>query len=235
MVNSRPNIDAAQLRAEIEADRTWREEELRFFENQGSLLKESEQEQYRRALVIILYAHLEGFCKAALASYATHINQAGYLVRDTEWAIAAASLATVFSRLRDNDRKSDIFRRTLPDDSKLHRFCRERDFLEQLCDFEYQAVALDVAEIVDMESNVKPQVLRKVLYRLGLDTELADQWAPDIDKLLAFRNNIAHGTMRTGIEAKQYQRLRDAANAVCDGITLQVFQAARDGRHLRAS
>lgn len=235
MVNRRPSIDAAQLRAEIEADRTWCEDELRFFENQGAYLKADAQAQYRRALVIILYAHLEGFCKAALASYAMHINQAGYSVRDAEWAIAAASLATVFSRLRDNDRKSNLFRRTLPDDAKLHRFCRERDFLEQLHEFESQEVALDVAEIVDMESNVKPDVLRKVLYRLGLDIAIADQWAPHINKLLAFRNNIAHGAMRGGIEAKQYQQLRDAVRAVCDGITLQVFQAARDGRHLRAS
>lgn len=226
-------LDAAKIREELELEREWRDDELRFLENQGAHLVGADLAKFRRSVVLLIYAHMEGFCKFALTAYAAHVNAAGCLVKETEWAIAAASLAKVFSRFRDNDLKSDLFRRILPQDAKLHRFCRERDLLEQLEEFERQLACIQIDDVVDMESNLTDAVLRKVLYRLGLPIDVADKFQAEIRKLLALRNNIAHGAMRDGVKDELYLELRRASAAVCDELTKAVFEAARRGAHLR--
>lgn len=226
-------VDAAALRAEMEQDLAWRDDELRFMENQAAGLPEPSASRYRRAMVLLVYAHLEGFVKFAFVAYANAINGVNLSVGDVEWSIAASSLTQVFSRMRDGDRKSEIFRSTLPDDSKLHRFCRDRDFLEQLKEFEKLPVGIPVDEVVDTESNIKPVVLKKMLYRLGLDEKWADGWAPDLNRLLQARNGIAHGELRDVIDSSRYQRARQAARALTNGIMIALFQAARDGKYLR--
>jgi len=55
-------MNLAALRAELEADRAWREEEIRVFQNRGSVIEDAEElNRYRRALVLLLYAHYEDF------------------------------------------------------------------------------------------------------------------------------------------------------------------------------
>jgi hypothetical protein len=90
------------IRAELEADQVWRREELVFFQNQSGLIESSEKkDQYRRALVVMLYAHFEGFCKFALTLYVTSINNAGVTCGDVTPAIAASSLSDIFAALRN--------------------------------------------------------------------------------------------------------------------------------------
>ena len=226
-------LDPAAIRAELELELDWREAEIRFLENVAASLSEIEKAQYRRSLIVLIYAHLEGFCKAALSTYAEHVNQAGCKVVDVDWPIAAASLGMVFKRFRDNDLKSALFRRKLPHDAKLHRFCRERDFLEQLSEFEAQDVDIPVDEVVDTESNLKPVVLKKMLYRLGLDHDLADQWSGELNRLLALRNNIAHGASKRNIQSKEYTELRTTWSTVCHKLMIAIFDAARAQAHLR--
>jgi hypothetical protein len=119
-----PSLDAAAIRAELELELEWREAEIRFLQGLGSNLSEDKLGQYRRSIVLVVYAHLEGFFKSALEVYAVHLNGANCKVGDVAWAIAAASLATVFKRLRDNDQKSKIFRRKLPDSVAKGTFLR---------------------------------------------------------------------------------------------------------------
>src|ERR1017187_9532491 len=110
-------MSIADVRAELEADRAWREDEIRFFQNQGADLDDtSEQEQYRRALVLLLYAHFDGFCKFALTVYVNAINGEGITCAAASHAIAAASLADVFMALRDQNSKCAEFQNSAPDD-----------------------------------------------------------------------------------------------------------------------
>ena len=83
-----------ELRGELEAEMAWRHDEIRFFQNQGADLDdEHQQEQYRRALILLLYAHFEGFCKFALTLYVNAVNQQGIKCAEANHAIAAASLS----------------------------------------------------------------------------------------------------------------------------------------------
>jgi hypothetical protein len=82
------SVDLAEFRAEIEAEREWREREMRLLRNQLSLLATEEQRKIaRKALVVMLYAHFEGTCKALLSMYVNRLNNLGLRVADVAPAL----------------------------------------------------------------------------------------------------------------------------------------------------
>src|SRR5215218_4504030 len=98
-------MNIAQLWAQIEEDLMWRQDEIRFFQNQLETIKsEEDRDRFRRALVLLLYAHFEGFCKFALTLYAS-VNSSGITCGEATPAIAAASMSDLFRALNNPDKK----------------------------------------------------------------------------------------------------------------------------------
>lgn len=226
-------MNLAALRAELEADRAWREEEIRAFQNRGSTIdNEEELNRYRRALVLLLYAHYEGFCKFAFTLYATAINGAGILCGEATYAIAAASLDDMFRNLRNPQKKCDLFRRELPDDSKLHQFAREREFMERTAEVDRRPVKIPDG-VVDTESNLTPVVLKKNLYRLGLPHDQFESHDGEVHQLLNFRNGVSHGDLKDGIEETAYLRLRAATFAIMSGLASGIMKALSEKAYAR--
>jgi len=218
-------LNVADFRAQLEAEYTWRLDEIRFFQNQCSAIQsEGDQGKFRRAIVLLLYAHFEGFSKFALALYADAINQEGIECNAAHHAIAAASLHDLFVSLRDGTRKAKEFGNQLPDDAKLHRFARDREFLERAEVIMSRKVEIPDG-LIDMESNLKPVVLRKNLYRLGLPYDQFSELDGDVDMLLELRNKISHGESKSGVTQHLYDKLFSAATRVMTGITAGVTQA----------
>jgi hypothetical protein len=219
----------------MEAEREWREREMRFLRNQLSLLAlEDQRKTARKALVVMLYAHFEGVCKALLSMYVNWLNRLGLRVADVVPAVGAASLAKVFEALRDPKRKCAQFARALPDDTALHRFARDRDFVEVAWNIAQRSVQIEPDDVIDTESNLKPVVLRKILFRLGLDPNLAAPWEGSIHKLLNRRNGVAHGTERAGVEEKDYAELEQAVLLVIDGLVTAISDAVAKQVYLAA-
>jgi len=226
-------MNLAALRAELESDRAWREEEIRAFQNRGSTIQdEQELNRYRRALVLLLYAHYEGFCKFAFTLYATAINSSGISCGEATYAIAAASLSDMFHDLRDTRKKCDFFRRELPDDAKLHQFAREREFIERAAEVERRTVKIP-DDVVDTESNLTPIVLRKNLYRLGLPHDQFESHEGKIHQLLNLRNGISHGDLKEGVEETAYLRLRAAAFSIMSGLGTGIMKALSERAYSR--
>jgi hypothetical protein len=228
-------VSIPDFRAQLELERTWRQDEIRFFQNRGAdLEKEEEKEQYRRVLVLLLYAHFEGFCKFALTLYVNAVNQEAITCAEATHAIAAASLADVFRALRNPDSKCEEFRNIAPEDTKLHRFARDREFVERAMDLSRRRVTIP-QDVVDTESNLKPVVLRKNLFRLGFSHNLFAQFDGGIDQLLGYRNRIAHGDSKSGIKLSTYEQLRESVITIMAGVTLEVMAALQEKRYLRNS
>jgi len=155
-------VNLATIQAELEEEQAWRRDEMRLLRNQlANLRSDSEKDTYRRSLVVMLYAHYEGFCKAALLQYATHVNRANLACRDASSAIVASSWMQVFHEVENAKAKSRVFRSLLPDDTELHRFARRRHFVEQIAEFETMRAKIP-DEVVDTESNLSPVVMKKV-------------------------------------------------------------------------
>lgn len=226
-------MNLAELRAELELDRAWREDEIRAFQNWGAALTDDEElKRYRRALVLLLYAHYEGFCKFALTLYVSAVNQVGISCGEATCAIAAASLADLFHDLRDPEKKCDLFRRELPHDAKLHRFAREREFIERTAEIDKHPINIPDG-VVDTESNLSPLVLRKNLYRLGLPHDQFEDQDGEIHKLLNIRNEISHGSLKEGVDKKLYEELRTATSTIMSGLGAGVMKALSDRAYAR--
>ena len=221
-------MNLAELRAELEADRAWREDELRAFQNRGiDITSDIELNRYRRALVLLLYAHYEGFCKFALTLYTSAVNRSGILCGDANTALAAASLSDLFRNLRNPQKKCDLFRRELPDDSKLHQFAREQEFIERTSEVESRPVSIPDS-VVDTESNLTPVALRKNLFRLGLQYDHFQGFDNDINRLLGIRNGISHGALKDGVEERLYEQLRTATSSIMSGLSVGIMKALQE-------
>jgi len=228
-------MNLAELRAELEEDRAWREQEIRDFQNRGSgIADEEERKRYRRVLILLLYAHFEGFSKFVFTLYASAVNSTRITCGQANYAIAAASLAEMFSNLRNPEKKSDLFRRELPEDFKLHRFAREREFIERVSDVEKREVNIP-DDVVDTESNLTPIVLRKNLYRLGLPHDQFDSHESEINKLLGIRNGISHGALKDGIEEKMFEQLKATTASIMTSLSAGVMKALSDEAYVRAA
>lgn len=218
-------MNLAALRSELEADRAWREEEIRAFQNRGSTIEdEEEMNRYRRALVLLLYAHYEGYCKFAFTLYATAVNSSGISCGQASYAIAAASLNEMFRNLRNPQKKCALFSRDLPDDAKLHQFAREREFIERTSDVEKFPVNIP-DNVIDTEANLTPTVMRKNLYRLGLPHNKFAAHDGEINQLLNLRNGVSHGDLKEGIGETLYLKLRAATFDIMSGLGVGIMDA----------
>ena len=125
-------MTADELRAALEAELAWRQEELAFFKNQLSDITEENKNKYRKCLVLILYSHLEGYIKICLQTYVQYINSQRLNRRDVNTGLMVASMHKEFIAYENLDRKCEIFRKELPDDARLHRLYRRVDFRRRL-------------------------------------------------------------------------------------------------------
>jgi len=226
-------MNLSDLAAQLEAELLWRQDEVRFFQNRGAALStEDEQNQYRRAVILVLYAHFEGFCRFGFELYRTTINNEQISCADAIPAIAAAGWAQLFKELRDPNKKCPDFKNSLPDDGKLHRFARDREFMERSAEFGQLPVAIP-DDIVDTQSNLKPVVLRKILYRLGLPHDQFDQHEGQINRLLNTRNKIAHGEDRAGVKETEYEELRKLVFQMMDAIKNKIIECLHQKTFLK--
>lgn len=226
-------MNSAELWAEIEADQAWREDEIRFLQNRLSGLESDlDKRRFRRALILILYAHFEGFFRFALSHYIKAVNRAGLTCQEAQTALAAATLTEVFRELRNPTSKSRAFQRSLPDDAKLHRFARDKEFLDRLEDFMSRRLAIP-DDVIDTESNLKPHVIRKNLYHLGFSPDKFSAFEGQVNKLLNFRNRIAHGETRQGIDDEDYASLREAAQKMMNEMKREIMQSIESKDYIR--
>jgi hypothetical protein len=218
-------MNIEDLRAQLESEHTWRADEIRLLRNNLSTLPSGDQDRARKALVVMLYAHLEGFCKAAFSIYVEAVNGEQISCSDVNFAIATATVADAIGALEDPSRKSDFFRQTMPDDSALHRFARQREFMERLSELLSRPVRIPTDLVVDTESNLSPRVLRKILFRLGFDHLSLEPEEGLVKQLVNARHDIAHGKFKTGYPADQYVRVEAAAFRVIETVKHLIWSA----------
>lgn len=227
------SLNANELRAELEAELAWRQEDLAFFKNQlNNISDESEKDKYRKSLVLILYSHMEGYIKIALQTYIKYINEQNLPRKDVISGLMAASMNTEFNAYDNLDKKCDIFRRQLPEDKGLHRFFRRVDFLDQLVDFKNAPLVIEDS-VINTESNLWYVVLQKNLYKIGLPVDMFKQYRRDIDALVNRRNSIAHGDLHSGVTSQEFLDWETKTNRVMSDITILIYDYANHKKYLQ--
>ena len=224
-------MTADELRAALETELAWRQEELAFFKNQLNEVEESNKNKYRKSLVLILYSHMEGYIKIGLQTYIQYINSQGLNRRDVNTGLMVASMHKEFIAYENMERKSEFFRKALPDDTRLHRLYRRVDFMEKMENFKEQELVID-DQIIDTESNLWYIVLQKNLYKIGLPVDLFDDYRSDIDALVNRRNSIVHGNFKSGVTDTEFSNWERKVSEILEGITRLLYDYARNKRYL---
>lgn len=224
-------MTADELRAALEAELAWRQEELAFFKNQLNEILEHNKDRYRKSLVLILYSHMEGFIKICLQTYIQYINSQELNRGDVNTELMVAGLYKEFIAYENLDRKCEIFRKELPDDSRLHRLYRRVDFMEKVENFKAQKLNID-DQLIDTESNLWYIVLQKNLYKIGLSVDLFESYHRDIDSLVNRRNTIAHGNFRSGVSEEEFTNWETKVTSILSGITTLIYDYANKKRYL---
>lgn len=226
-------MTANDLRAELEAELAWRQEDLAFFKNQlNNISDEIEKDKYRKSLVLILYSHMEGYIKIALQTYIKYINAQNLPRKDVISDLVAASMNQEFNAYDNLDRKCHIFRRELPEDSVLHRYFRRVDFLNQLENFKNAPLVIEDS-VINTESNLWYVVLQKNLYKIGLPVDMFEQYHSNIDALVNRRNSIAHGDSHAGVTSQEFASWEEKINRVMTDITILIYDYANRKQYLQ--
>lgn len=224
-----------KFQLQIESEREWREEELRFLDNSQRAMENSDdRKKIRRSILCLIYAHIEGFVQFSFSLYVDEISKMGLRCSQVKPVIAAAALHQEFTALQNKDKKSEIFRRTLPDDAHLHKLSRRVEFVENISDIQNHSVTIPEG-YVNTANNIGQKVLEKLLYQVGLEyKELKDIYSP-LNRLLNVRNDISHGKRKQGIDDKEYQEFIACCKSVISGVSRRLTAAYGRSEFLLAS
>jgi hypothetical protein len=218
---------------QLESDLKWRQEEVRLLGNNlGSLRIERDRELARRSLLVMLYAHTEGFTKVALSTYVRAINDRGLKGREAIEGIVASAFVNVFHGIQYGDKKGKVFKRKLPDDEGLAAFSRQCEFIAEVDGLLSSAVTVP-DEAVDTETNLNSKVLRRNLYKLGLPVEKFESYEDDLNELVYRRHSIAHGVDDNPIKKDLYDKLQRSAFNFMDELILEIIAAIESTSFMR--
>lgn len=227
-------LTADELRAQLEAELAWRQEEFAFFKNQlNNIADENDKNRYRKSLVLILYSHMEGYIKTALQIYIQYINEQKLPRKKVVSRLMVAGMHKEFTAYENLDRKCKVFPRKLPKESSLHRFYRQVDFIEQIEKFK-NSILIVQDEVIDTESNLWYIVLEKNLYKIGLPVDIFKQYEKEINELVNRRNSIAHGSKYSGIEEQDFSRLETKIFLALSDITRLLYEYANHHKYLQS-
>jgi hypothetical protein len=216
---------AAQIRAELEDDLSWRRDEIRNLRNLDTTKVGKPGETCRRrALLVLLYAHLEGFTKFALERYATVINECRVAISDVKRALSAAALADKFKLYRMSD-AGDPFD---PTGNRARQVTRDAELIADIFSLQNQPVSIPVDVVTSADSNLTPSILRRNLTSLGLEDASFTRYIGTLDGLLKLRNNIAHGANLNLPSDPSFEKLEQKIFDLCEEVMRAVYESVRD-------
>ena len=220
---------------DIENDRLGREAEVRLIERfLSEASTDDERRTLRRSLILLSYAHFEGFCKFSLTAYLSAINSFGLKCNEVSVPLVAAALTKVFDALRDDNKKHDLFRDKLNTDLDVHRMARQQKFVAKYEEEVSQTVVSISDNVVDAKSNMNSVMLKRNLFMLGLPFPFIDQHKFAIDRLVHVRNAIAHGDSLMDPKPDALASYLETARAIMSEIQWLILSALDEKQYLRA-
>ena len=200
----------------LEDEFTWRKVELRNYKmvvDKQGLLTDRKQPLIR-AGVALLYAHWEGFIVSASEIYLQFINQKKCCVSSVKHNFICLFIqqkARTFPNTYKASLYEDIAKKLIPNRNEK----------------------LDFSTKVETKSNLKYDLFREILWKLGLDENLFSLKKELINrKLVDNRNTIAHGKYCV-VDYKDYLELHDGILEMLEIFKNIIQNAIETNSHLR--
>ncbi|RGZ79540.1 hypothetical protein DW971_07640 [Veillonella parvula] len=99
------------INAELENDWTWRFAELVRLENIYKFVEENSKIVVRKAQILLLYSHFEGYTKFAFLYYIIAINESNTKIKNLTSMLKAAAMHNVFREYKNLNKTGNIFQR----------------------------------------------------------------------------------------------------------------------------
>ena len=232
-------MDPSDFRAQLEYELLLRQEELAYLRNQLNFQLETDDERDDincKVLIVMLYSNFQGFCKLALKSYIQSINGEGITRSEAKEHIAAVSLADIFLDLENpekaENKRCEFFKRA--EKEKRHTFQRYYQHAYFICKIDdVLGEKLNISErisddIVKTKSNLGPEVLQEILYRLGLPYNNFNKYNGTIRSLVRWRDIFAHGDTAQGMDKKLYYQLENGIYTFMSDLMIFLTEAVQN-------
>ncbi|MGW3026341.1 MAE_28990/MAE_18760 family HEPN-like nuclease [Streptomyces sp. NPDC001221] len=215
-------MNVSEMRAQLEEDMAWRLDEIRHLVNHllGGVAPEEASAYSLRAILVMQYAHLEGFTRNALSLYVSAVNARNLPVKDLQPELMAAALAGEFDALRKGANSGEEEGRLTMRARHQIAFVRK---LQELIDGPI-SIAAEVA--VSMEMNLGSDVLKRALVSLGIPVDRVenDQYS-SIEFVKRVRNDIAHGSRKENISGRMFGAHLKKCEDFMNGLSRLLTQA----------
>ncbi|MET9255788.1 MAE_28990/MAE_18760 family HEPN-like nuclease [Streptomyces sp. NPDC003717] len=230
-------MNVAELRAQLEEDLAWRLDELRHLRNRllGDEIESEWSVSSMRAILVMQYAHLEGFTRNAFALYVSAINSRKMTAGQLKPQLLAAALGVEFDALRKNKGEHDD---EDEEEGKLTRRARNHvSFLQRLQELTAGHLEISSDTAISMEMNMGRDVLRRCLYMLAIPIdEVSRAQYSSIEFVKNARNDVAHGSRKERISSGMFkshaikceQFMKDLTRIITSAMSRQLFLAESD-------
>jgi MAE_28990/MAE_18760-like HEPN len=180
-----------QLQEALDAEMSWRIKEISAFKL-ATKTKEGNRKVFVRAGVALVYAHWEGFIKAASEAYLNFVDNQGHLYRDLKSCFAVFGLKGKLALLIDS-------RQAKPNIEAFDFVLGELD----------KPARMRMSNAIDTESNLTSKVFANIASSLDIATTAYETKFNLIDEsLVRRRNKVAHGDY-LDLEADDFRSLAD--------------------------
>lgn len=223
-------MNEESLAQQLEEDLAWRSDEVRYLRN--GLLADVEEAEWpvsgMRAILVMQYAHLEGFTRHALITYVRALNHLKLGSDSAQPHLVAAALVAEFNAMRSGQVTSEG-REDGEEGRLMRRARREVRFVERLRDVSFEPLLLSERDIVSMESNLGRDVLQRSLFRVAIPpSEVPSNKYGALEFVKNARNDIAHGSRRQRLEPRDFSRQMDTTRELMEDLARLVRRAFRD-------
>lgn len=223
--------DYDEVTGELEEQWNWRINELVKLENTYNSADDSSKLIIRKTQILLLYSHLEGYVKFAFLYYILTINDDNMQIKQLNHHLRTVAMHNIFQEYSNINRKGKYFTKDFPEDNKLKIYSRRLDFMESFHNF-LDEVAKIPEDVIDTESNLKPEVLNKILFQLGFSLDICNQYRGDIQRLLNYRNSIAHGSQTSDISQFPYEKIEKSVELIVEAVRELIRDSLLESRYL---
>jgi hypothetical protein len=217
----------AELRAQLEEDLSWRLDELRHLRNEllGDRKRDNWPVSSMRAILVMQYAHLEGFAHNAFSLYVKAINECELEANALHPHLFATALVSEFDALRlgnNADQESE--------DGRLTRRAKNQvAFVTKVRSLGQGPLRVDAAAAVSMDMNFGADVLRRTLYRLGIpEVEVSRHYYDSLEFVRRTRNDIGHGSRKEKIPPGLFDAHRNKCERFMEDLARLISRAVSD-------
>lgn len=228
-------MKAEDFRAILEQDLAWRLDELRRLRNALAAHGVGEASaHYRRTILVMTYAHFEGFSKYALGEYAHYINQMAPTCIDVTEPLAAATMGRAFRDFRQPQVAGATDGSAAVEGRRLRAARQDTEFVRTVRLLDTRTVVVEVDDVVATDANLNYDVLQRVLYRLGLNPDEFAAAASSVEFLVGVRNRIAHGERNDVVADGEFRAATTKAQWIMEELVRLLYGAVMEKKYKKA-